>query len=87
MRGQVLEIDCTAPDKAITALREMGLFEEVALYGALIHTVAEDVEQYKRPIEQKLADAGVLVRAMDVIAPSLEDVFISSVRNNSTKQE
>ena len=87
MRGQVLEIDCTAPDKAITALREMGLFEEVALYGALIHTVGEDVEQYKRPIEQKLADAGVLVRAMDVIAPSLEDVFISSVRNNSTKQE
>lgn len=87
MRGQVLEIDCTQADKAITVLRKMNLFEEVALYGALIHVVAEGVEQYKPRIERGLADAGVLVRSMDVIAPSLEDVFISSVRNNSTKQE
>jgi ABC-2 type transport system ATP-binding protein len=87
MRGQVLEIDCAQADKAITVLRKMNLFEEVALYGALIHVVAEGVEQYKPRIERDLADAGVLVRAMDVIAPSLEDVFISSVRNNSTKQE
>jgi ABC-2 type transport system ATP-binding protein len=87
MKGQVLEIDCAQADKAITVLRKMNLFEEVALYGALIHVVAEDVEQYKPRIERDLADAGVLVRAMDVIAPSLEDVFISSVRNNSIKQE
>jgi ABC-2 type transport system ATP-binding protein len=87
MRGQVLEIDCAQADKAITVLREMNLFEEVALYGALIHVVAESVEQHKPRIERDLADAGVPVRAMDVIAPSLEDVFISSVRNNSTKQE
>jgi ABC-2 type transport system ATP-binding protein len=87
MHGQVLEIDCAQPDKAITVLREMDVFDEVALYGALLHVVAEGVEQYKPRIEQSLVDAGVLVRAMDVIAPSLEDVFISSVRNNSTKQE
>jgi ABC-2 type transport system ATP-binding protein len=71
MRGQVL---------AIPALREMGAFEEVALYGALIHAVAADVEALKPQIEQKLADAGAQLRTMDVIAPSLEDVFISSVR-------
>jgi ABC-2 type transport system ATP-binding protein len=87
MQGQVLEIDCTQPDKAITVLREMNLFEEVALYGALLHVVTEGVEQYKPCIEQSLIDAGVLVRTIDVIAPSLEDVFISSVRNNLTKQE
>jgi ABC-2 type transport system ATP-binding protein len=87
MQGQVLEIDCSQPDKAITVLREMDLFEEVALYGALLHVVAEGVEQYKPHIEQSLVDAGVLVRAMDIITPSLEDVFISSVRNNSTRQE
>jgi hypothetical protein len=58
----------------------MGAFEEVALYGALIHAVAADVEVLKPQIEQKLAAAGVQLRSMDVIAPSLEDVFISSVR-------
>jgi ABC-2 type transport system ATP-binding protein len=86
MHGQVLEIDCAEPDAAIGLLRRMGLFEEVALYGALIHVVAEGVAGYEPHIAQALAAAGVQVHAMDVIAPSLEDVFISSVRNN-VKQE
>ena len=80
MRGQVLEIDCTRPDVAIAVLREMDLFEEVALYGALIHVVAEGVADHKPRIARALSEAGVQVRAMDLIAPSLEDVFISNVR-------
>jgi ABC-2 type transport system ATP-binding protein len=80
MRGQVLEIDCANTALAIPALREMNAFEEVALYGALIHAVAPDVEALKPQIESELRRAGVQVRTMDVIAPSLEDVFISSVR-------
>ena len=82
MHGQVLEIDCAQADVAIGVLRQMDVFEEVALYGALIHVVAEGVAEQKPRIAQALEDAGVRVRAMDVIAPSLEDVFISSVRNH-----
>ena len=82
MQGQVLEIDCTQPDEAIGVLRQMGVFEEVALYGALIHVVAEGVAEHQPRIGRALAEAGVQVRAMDVIAPSLEDVFISNVRNS-----
>ena len=80
MRGQVLEIDCDQPALAIPALREMGDFEEVALYGALIHAVAPEVEGLIPKIRGILESAGVTVRTMDPIAPSLEDVFISSVR-------
>lgn len=80
MRGQVLEIDCDNPAFAIPVLREMKAFEEVALYGALIHAVAPDVAALKPQIEGRLGRAGVQVRTMDVIPPSLEDVFISSVR-------
>ncbi len=80
MRGQVLEIDCDRPDVAIPLLRQMDVFEEVALYGALIHAVAPDAESLKPEIRERLAAEGVQVRTMDIIAPSLEDVFISSVR-------
>ena len=80
MRGQVLEIDCDNPALAIPTLREMGAFEEVALYGALIHAVAPDVDSLKQQIGRRLVEAGVRVTTMDAIAPSLEDVFISSVR-------
>lgn len=80
MRGQVLEIDCEDPATAIRVLREMGAFDEVALYGALVHAVASDVRMLVPKIIEQLQSTGVRVRAMDVIAPSLEDVFISSVR-------
>jgi ABC-2 type transport system ATP-binding protein len=87
MRGQVLEIDCDQPALAIPALREMGIFEEVALYGALIHAVASDVETFKPKIQRRLEDVGLEVKTMDVIAPSLEDVFISSVRSPAVLKE
>lgn len=79
MRGQVLEIDCDSPDMALTALREMDTFEEVALYGALIHVVAENAAAQRALIAETLAQKGVAVRSVDIIAPSLEDVFISTV--------
>jgi ABC-2 type transport system ATP-binding protein len=86
MRGQVLEIDCDQPDVAIGALRGMDEFEEVALYGALVHVVADGIAERKPRIGQTLAEAGVEVHTMDVIAPSLEDVFISSVRNHGRSE-
>lgn len=86
MRGQVLEIDCSDPAVTIPLLREMGVFEEVALYGALIHAVAADAEALVPQIEDLLAGAGVQLRTIDVIVPSLEDVFISSVRVPKDKQ-
>jgi ABC-2 type transport system ATP-binding protein len=81
MRGQVLEIDCTQPDVAMDVLRQTGAFEDVALYGTQIHAVTEDAASSKPRIAQALTEAGVQVRAVDVVAPSLEDVFISSVRS------
>ena len=80
MRGQVLEIDCAAPQQAINALRSMNLFDEIALYGAQIHVVAEDIGVHRTQIKAVLQKAGSKIRSMDIIAPSLEDVFIASVR-------
>jgi ABC-2 type transport system ATP-binding protein len=80
MRGQVLEIDCDEPATAMQVLRGSGILGEVALYGALIHAVASDVHALVPEIAGRLQAAGVQVRTMEVIAPSLEDVFISSVR-------
>jgi ABC-2 type transport system ATP-binding protein len=80
MRGQVLEIDCDEPAQALRVLRGLDGLDEVALYGARIHVVSEDIEARRQEIRQVLTDAEVAVRTLDVIAPSLEDVFISSVQ-------
>ncbi|NIO72236.1 MAG: ATP-binding cassette domain-containing protein [Anaerolineae bacterium] len=80
MHGQVLEIDCDQPEAAILALRQLGLFDEVALYGALIHVIAENGENQKPTIIKTLRDEGIRVESVDLIAPSLEDVFVSSLK-------
>ena len=85
MRGQVLEIDCDDPAQALRVLRELAGLDEVALYGALIHVVAEEITARRREIEGVLMGAGIEVRTLDVIAPSLEDVFISSVRESGVE--
>jgi ABC-2 type transport system ATP-binding protein len=80
MHGQVLEINCDSPEVAVPTLRQLGLFEEVTLYGALVHVVTQDPDAHRALIEQALRDKGVQVTAVDGIAPSLEDVFIASAR-------
>ena len=82
MEGEVLEIDCDKPNRAVDVLREMGLFREVALYGAQIHAVADDVERHESQIRAALDEADVTLRSMEVILPSLEDVFIATVRRH-----
>jgi ABC-2 type transport system ATP-binding protein len=81
MRGQVLEIECARPDRALQILRELDGLDEVALYGATVHVVAEGVAARIDEIEQALIEEDVSVRSMAEVAPSLEDVFISTVRS------
>lgn len=83
MKGEVLEVECQRTDVALAALRELPFFEEVALYGSLIHVVAQGVEGYKPMIEETLRQKGAGLRSMNLIAPSLEDVFISSIKERS----
>ena len=83
MRGHVLEIDCDNPALALERLRKLDGLEEVALYGAQVHIVAEDVALRITEIEDVLTGVGITVQRCDVIPPSLEDVFISSMRKNS----
>lgn len=80
MHGQVLEIDCHQPEAAILALRQLDLFDEVALYGALIHVITDNGENQKPTILKTLRDKGIAVESVDLIAPSLEDVFVSSLK-------
>jgi len=87
MRGQVLEISTPDPDLAMRVLRAALVSEElecdeVALYGAQIHIVVPNAEAAKRPIARLLERQGVVVEDIAWIAPTLEDVFISSVRSD-----
>lgn len=80
MHGNVIEIDCDDAGRAIPILRNLNLFEEVALYGSLIHVVTTNGQAHIPLIKQTLTHNGISVTSVERIAPSLEDVFISSAR-------
>jgi len=80
MQGQVMEIDCSEPDIALSTLRDSSMFDEVGLYGALIHVVGDDLEGDRATIERLLTEQDIHITTMDIITPSLEDVFISSIK-------
>ncbi len=85
MRGQVLEL---APDNAAQAVALLRAaqasgrlaVEEVALYGSLVHVAGEDIAARQAQIIDILGAGNVNPGPLTVIAPSLEDVFIASVR-------
>ena len=84
MRGQVLEINTPDPDRAMRVLkaaqesRRLPL-DEVALYGAQIHAVVPAAKEFSQSLEDLLNAEGVRVNAIEWIAPTLEDVFISTM--------
>ncbi len=85
MRGEVLEIAPRDAGRAVAVLRaarEAGQLpvEEVALYGAVIHVVAEGAAGLQHTIAAALREAGLDPGPMRLIPPSLEDVFIANVR-------
>ncbi len=85
MRGQVLEINVLDPEKAVRVLKAAQQskqlpLNEVALYGAQIHAVVLGAQEYKDTIRRLLMEENVHVNSIEWIAPTLEDVFISSVK-------
>ncbi len=85
MLGQVLELVPSDPIQAVRVLRAARQSQklpllEVELYGSLVHVVARQVEQQRDAIAAELRAAGIQPGAMSVIEPSLEDVFIASMK-------
>ncbi len=84
MRGQVLEINSPAPDQVMRALKAAQQahtipLDEVALYGAQIHAVVPDAREHGKAIRRLFEVERIPVTSIEWIAPTLEDVFISSV--------
>ena len=81
---RVLEIEPDDPLRAMQVLREAqqggdGGLRDVELYGSLVHAVTDD-SQRSDQLRQMLEGKGIKVDSISTVEPSLEDVFIASMR-------
>lgn len=85
MVGQVLELSPDDPDRAVSILRSARdegrlTLKEITLYGTLVHVVVNDPEKQYVEIVTELGRAGIHPGSSSYVEPSLEDVFISCMR-------
>ena len=81
---RVLEIEPDDPLRALQVLREaqqagVAGLRDVELYGSLVHAVSDDPHK-NEPLRRLLEGKGIEVRSISTVEPSLEDVFIASMR-------
>jgi len=87
MPGTLLELDCDPLMRALDVLPGQPGIREVAVYGVLLHVVTDDPAQQAIPrIRTLLESQGIMVRHLEPILPSLEDVFVSMVEGATVPQ-
>ncbi|MFA5043663.1 MAG: ABC transporter ATP-binding protein [Kiritimatiellia bacterium] len=79
MRGTILEIQCAEPRRAAALLRAGLKAESVGLFGSRVHVVTRDPAGATIQIRTLLAQSGLPEAGIQIVAPELEDVFISTL--------
>ena len=77
MRGALVELQVDQPREAVTLLRAQLEADSVGLFGDRVHVVARDAAHAIDQSRSILTRAGLAVRDVQAIEPSLEDVFMS----------
>ncbi len=89
MTGDVLEIDTTSPEdliKLIYEARDNGDTRSLnaELYGSQIHVITTQPKHHTKYLRTLAKSAGIKITSISEIEPSLEDVFISCMRDSTT---
>lgn len=92
MEGGVLEVETShAPDtiKALKSAIQEGKFEldDIQLYGSLVHISDPEIHKKKSHIRTLIENRDVEIKSMQIIEPSLEDVFIACMRDEDGGEE
>jgi ABC-2 type transport system ATP-binding protein len=77
MKESVLDLECDQVMEAAELLQKEAIFTETAIFGNLLHLVTRYPEAAEARARLVLADAHIKVSRIDVITPSLEDVFVT----------
>ncbi|MEN6406285.1 MAG: ABC transporter ATP-binding protein [Thermoguttaceae bacterium] len=81
MHAAILEVRAHQPRQAAVALRARWPDRSIGLFGDRVHVACENSEQTAVEARAALEQAGVGVIAVQTIAPTLEDVFISVMKD------
>ncbi|MFH0963055.1 MAG: ABC transporter ATP-binding protein [Planctomycetota bacterium] len=84
--GEILDLLPSDPHRARDLVAALPGVRDVAFFGAGLHVVAENAAAVSPLIRDTLSGSGVLVRRLERISPSLEDVFVSLIEEHDRRE-
>jgi len=85
MKGELWEVRCPQRMKARDMLQRLPGIRSAGIFGDRIHVVLEGGDKTRGEMENLLRESGFEILSMRRIAPSLEDVFISTMEEKGRK--
>ncbi len=85
MPGAILEVRAESPREASVALRSALVECSVGLFGDRVHVATRDPAGVEPAISAALRGAGLQLRSVRRIPPTLEDVFVSVLAENPAR--
>jgi ABC-2 type transport system ATP-binding protein len=78
-RDAILRLQCSRPQDVLDAVGGLSAVREVALFGAGLHAVVEDVASAEEAIRKELNRLGLELGRIEQVEPSMEDTFVSLI--------
>jgi ABC-2 type transport system ATP-binding protein len=78
----ILEVRSADSSRTATVVAPLDSVEDVTMFGRAVHIVVVDESAARDEIGTALTRAGIEVRGIDRVRPTLEDVFVSLVRES-----
>ncbi len=76
IKTPILEIQCSNVIEAMSLVEKEPWAVETSVFGTHLHVTVQDEDTARNEIEKILREKGLVLRHVDRITPSLEDVFI-----------
>ena len=83
--GQLLRVDCAAPDRAMTVLRSLPAARDIAIFGKTLHVLVDNAASTTEAIGSILREHGIIEAHVTRIDATLEDVFVSLVSTGTAQ--
>ncbi len=87
MKGRLLLVECTPLGAALDALRNSAEVLDAAVFGNSLHVVVTDPTTAIPSIRHALEEKQFRVACVELISPSLEDVFVSLTSGRQPNRE
>ncbi len=85
MKQKILSLTCARPQDVVDDIAKLPEVLDAALFGAGLHIVVSDAEKAEASVRRKLEDLGTSFERLEVVSPSMEDVFISLIEDVDRK--